>query len=110
MFPDVSEAFWGWTNPVVYQVVTPTIVDHEVEQVLATARTIDGVMEPLTPQRLALKPEGMRNWKWWRLWTTGNLQNGDIVTDPEGKTFQVQDRSDWRSGGYVEYEVTEKPT
>jgi hypothetical protein len=107
---DVSEAFWGFTSPVQFRLVTPGIVDHEVEQLLTNAKTVDGVLEPLTHQRLAIKPEGQRNWQWWTLWTTTHLSNGDVLVDPAGLKFQVQTRADWRSGGFLEYEVTEKPS
>jgi hypothetical protein len=110
MFPDVSDAFWGFTEPMTFRVITREVVDYESESSSLISRIIDGVLEPQTPQKVALKPEGVRNWKWWSLWTTAVLANLDEIVDADGRKFQVQSQSDWRRGNYVEYEVTEMPS
>jgi hypothetical protein len=108
MFPDVSEAMWGLTSPTQFKIVRRDVSDYEPEDLVAAARIFDGVLQPLTPQRLAIKPEGMRNWKWWTLWTNIALSNGDFVVDDENRSFMVMSVSDWRKAGFIEYEVTEK--
>ena len=64
-FPDVSDAFWGWTSPVTLQLVTQTIVDYEAVETAAGAVAFQGVLQPMPAQKLLVKPEGQRTWKWW---------------------------------------------
>jgi hypothetical protein len=107
-FPDVSDAFWGLTEPTRFQVATRVPVDYEASETLAPPVTFDGILQPETTQKLLVKPEGERRWKWFRLYTTQELALGDAVTAYDGKTYQVMSKDDWSQGGHFAYELTER--
>jgi len=108
MFPDVTEAFSDWTSTISFQLVTQTIYNFEVTNSSATSVYFNGVLEPLTSQSLLIKKEGERTWKWWNLWTTQSLNLNDFIQDTNNKIYKVMKISDWKYGGYYEYELTEK--
>lgn len=109
MMPNVSDAFWDWTTPVILRLVTTEVVDFQAVETSDGVQTFDAVMEPIPPQKLLVKPEGQRTWKWWYLWTTYPLELDQIVADQENKQYRVMTVSDWRNGGHVQYEVVQNP-
>lgn len=106
-FPDVSEALNGLTVRLTLEAQAPTIVDFEVVDAGSGPVPFDGVLEPFRPQRLMVKPEGQRDWRWWTLWTVMDIPTGAIVIDPDGVRFKVVSRTPWYGAGYFEYELTE---
>lgn len=107
--PNVSDAFWDWTTPVQFKLLTTTIADFEVAEVPLNDVTFDGVLEPLTPRKLIVKPENQRRWKWWTIWTTFSIEPGQVIQDPSGSQFRIMSRSDWSNGGHLEYEAVQDP-
>jgi hypothetical protein len=107
MFPDVSEALWGFTEPTVFRRASREIVDFEAAETLAAPGTFQGALQPLRTQRLLIKPEGERRWKWFQLWTNQELLLGDIIDAYDGKTYKVMSKDDWSQGGFFSYELTE---
>ncbi len=107
--PDMSGALWGVTEPMQFNVVKTSPVDGEANQVVTNAIVFEGIMEPLTPQLLWIKPEGERKWKWWTMWTEQDLNVGDIVQDEQGILYRVMKEWDWRTADYQQYEIIETP-
>ncbi len=70
-----------------------------------------GVKQPFTPRQLAIKPEGMRAWKWFTIHSTPDfiLEPNDefILGDVETVVFTVMEIGDFREYGYMRYEVIE---
>ncbi len=108
-FPNVADAFWDWTNGITFKLVTTTVADFEVTETPVQDVSFDGVLEPTPPQKLLVKPEGQRSWKWYTLWTTFNLKDGQIVQDEQNKQYRVMSRGDWRNGGHQQYELVQDP-
>lgn len=108
-FPDVSSAFWNWTEPIVFNVVTTRAVDYEAVDVPENQICFDGVIEPLKPRDLLIKPEGERKFKYWTLWTEQELKPDSIIQDQTGSQYRVTGKSDWRSGDYQQYEIMQTP-
>lgn len=106
-FPNVSEALGGMTETLQLLTSAQTVVDYEVTETAGAAVLFEGVLQPLKPQRIMLKPEGQRNWKWWELWTEKDIPINSIVLDPEGIRFRVAARVPWFNAGYYQYELSE---
>jgi hypothetical protein len=109
-FPDVSEALEGLTETLYLETETQVVADYETTETTGTDLAFEGVLEPMKPQRLLLKPEGQRNWRWWELWTDLDIKINAVVIDPEGVRFRVTARIPWFNAGYYQYELTEATT
>ena len=108
-FPDVSAAFFDWTEPMQFVLVTNVATDYEAIETPVNQICFDGVIEPITPRLLMIKPEGERKYKYWTLWTEEELVPDSIVQDDKGLYYRVTKKSDWRSGDYQEYEIMQTP-
>lgn len=109
-FPDMSAAFWDWTEPVQFNVVTTTAVDFEAIDAPENQIVFDGVLEPLSPRDLLMKPEGERKFNYLNLWTEQELKMDSIIQDNRGSTYRVLRKTDWRSSDFQQYEIMQTPT
>ncbi len=108
-FPKMSEAFSGWVNSVTLRIVRKDQVDFEQQETLYNDLSFFGVIEPIPPRKLMIKPEGERSWNWLTLYTRQRLTNNDIIQDAQNRQYRVMSTTDWRGSNYLEYELTEQP-
>lgn len=103
--PQMGEVLPSWFQTLTFTLVTKSLVDYEVQEVLATITT-QGVRQPMTAQDLQIKPEGQRAWKWETLHCLPNvkLKIDDIVIFDNVK-YRVKERWDWSEYGYLEYHI-----
>lgn len=106
-FPNMLGVLGSWSGHQQLQVTTPVVNDFEVTVEEDEATPFMGVLQPMPPEKVAIKPEGERDWKWWTLWTGQDMKNKDIVTDASGKRFVVISRTDWSGGAYYQYDLRE---
>lgn len=109
MFPSMRDVLSGFTRRNQFAVVTKTVSDFEAVESKAAVAWFSGSFQPLPSQRLTLKPEGQRTWKWWTLWTTQKLKLDDVVKDRCNKEYRVLSVSDWFEAGYYQYDLAEQP-
>jgi hypothetical protein len=109
MFPNVADAFSGWNGQVTLKVVDQTVSDFETVDVPITRESVRGVLQPIPPRKLMVKPEGQRAWKWWTFWTKKTLSLNAILIDSDGKQFKVMSDTDYRQAGFNEYELAQEP-
>lgn len=126
-FPFVAQAFVGWDVSASFLAVTKQIIDFRVVETIGgvpyggggygfgpyggaidLSGLFDGVFEPMPTQKLLIKPEGQRTWKWWTLWTTKRLFLDDVIVDRGSAGFRVMGVKDWGNSDYFEYDLTEK--
>jgi hypothetical protein len=108
-FPNMSEAFWDWDGEVQLSVVQKTIVDGDVAERDVADITFRGILEPMIAQKVIVKPEGQRQFKYWTLWTTKYLILDSIIKDTYGNNYRIMSRPDWDQAGFYEYELIEAP-
>lgn len=108
-FPNMAEAFSGWTDAIQFSVIKKNIADFEVVESSLDVIVFEGQLEPLKPQEILVKPEGQRSWKWWTLWTESELNLDDVVQDDSGKQYRVMAVQDWHNANYFEYQLVQAP-
>lgn len=103
--PQVGAALLDWFQNMVFVIVTTEVIDFVAQQV-GTPINFRGVWQPLSPQKLMVKPEGQRNWKWFMLHsdTTLDLENDDVV-QYLGVQYRVMAKNDYGKYGYFEYHL-----
>lgn len=105
--PNMAEALWDWDVAVELKLVKKNIADFEVDETSIVDRIFRGILQPMPPQKLLIKPEGQRLWKFWELWTQQFLELDAVIKDSDGKTYRVVSKDDWKGAGYFHYELTE---
>lgn len=108
--PNVSDVILNWFQAMVFTIVTKTIVNF---QLVETGDDINfqGVWQPFSPQQLALKPIGERDWKWFMVHASPNLAlTPDQVITYQGTQYRVKEKLDYTNYGYVQYNLIEDYT
>lgn len=105
--PNVQDAMANWFQLLSFYKVQKKVVNFLVEETLEEY-TFQGVKQPLSPQKLSLKPEGQRAW----IWITIHAYP-DLILKPDeiiqfGTTkYRVMEKLNWKEYGYVEYHAVE---
>lgn len=105
--PQMGEVLPSWFQTMTFDVVTKSVVDYEVKEVLESITT-QGVRQPMSAQQLSIKPEGQRAWRWETLHCLPDvkLKVDDIVIF-DGVKYRVMQRWNWSEYGYLEYHLCE---
>lgn len=72
-----------------------------------TAITFRGVIQPLQPKTIALKPEGQRAWEWLQIHCFSgplNLDDDDQIIW-QGRNYKVMGVYNYELNGYIEYHL-----
>lgn len=132
--PHMGAAFAGWAKPITVYKRTQTLIDglvtytgdpsqwdqagpqqqfdmegatFDVKIPPVTAISFTGVIQPLNPKLIELKPEGQRAWEWLQVHCTSGVL--DLDTDDQiiynQKNFKVMAVNDYSLNGYVEYHL-----
>jgi len=103
----MREAFSGLYQRLTFTKVTKTVVDFEVVET-EDPRFAMGVRQPLSAQKLMMKPEGQRSWKWEMIHSTPELVLSVDEVIVFGRTrYRVMEKFDWKEYGYVEYHIVQ---
>ena len=108
-FPDMSEVVDSFSETIKFACIGKAVEDFENVETTKDVVEFEGVLQPIPPRKLTIKPEGQRSWKWYTLWTEILLNLDDVVRDDEGRQYQVMVQTDGRRGGYLEYEIVQGP-
>lgn len=106
--PDVSDVLPDWFQNLTFQLVTKGLVDYEVVEILTTINT-QGVRQPMSAQRISIKPEGQRAWKWETIHCLPDVKlNVDDIIIFDGVKYRVMNKWNWAEYGYLEYEICQE--
>jgi hypothetical protein len=108
MFLSMKDVLAGFTKRMQFATVSKTATDYESAETKASVTWFSANVQPISPQRLQMKPEGQRQWKFLDMWTVQLLNLDDIIKDKCQKEYRVLSKSDWSDAGYYQYELTEK--
>jgi hypothetical protein len=108
--PDVSGALTDWFQPMTFIRVTKSTVGFQLVET-PSPYSFQGVIQPFSTQRLLMKPEGQRAWKWFLLHAEpGCTLKPDEVVTYLGASTRIMGRKDFTLYGYVEYELVQDYT
>lgn len=108
--PDMNEAMLEYFQPMIFTQIVKSVVNFvNVETI--TDIQFQGVMQPFTDQKLFMKPEGQRQWKWFQLHSEAGLTlNPDDIVTYQGTQFRVMEKRDYTKFGYCEYHLVQDYT
>lgn len=109
MMPNMRTAMFGLEESLQFQIVKKVVTDHDLEESSKVIPVLwfEGVIQPLHPRDLLIKPEGQRQWKWWTLTTDIVLELDSVIKDVRGIEFRVMSLIDWQQAGFGIYQLVE---
>lgn len=102
--PQVDGALSGWQNSLSLVVISETVVNGFPTQTESVIN-FEGVIQPLDPESVKLKPEGQRSWQWLQIHMTAGsteLKPSDKIRY-NGTDYKVMGKKDYGLNGYFEY-------
>lgn len=107
VLPDMSGPVLSWGQKISMVIVGRDQKDYLTEETMVPVETF-GVVMPLKPEDLELKPEGERNWVWLNLFCSPSLslKPGDVIVY-NAVRHRIMGRKDYSAYGYLEYELVE---
>lgn len=109
MIPNLMSVLYNWTEPTQMKRLKKLVSNFEVNEQVQAVETFEGLLTAMTEQKVNRKPENERDWMWWSMWSTFELQLDDLVQDDRDRVFRVGSRRDWSKAGFYEYDLTETP-
>lgn len=105
--PDMSDSVRMFFQKMKVYTITKEQVDgYTVET--KSCKITDAVKVPLSPETIAVKPEGQRSWKWYSLHCVTDLcLKTDDIVELSLKSYRVQSVSNYSEYGYFEYQIVE---
>lgn len=106
--PQMTAVFQGWQSEIVLTKRTQKIIDGLVSFKDATL-SFQGIIQPLSPRTIALKPEGQRAFTWLQihcLLTTINLTTNDVIVY-NARKYKIMAKLDYTNNGYIEFHAVE---
>lgn len=109
--PSLADTIQDWGSAIQFLRILKNEVDFQITESVQQAFTrlrfiVNGMIVPLTPRQLMVKPEGERAWKWLSLTTTADVtMQPDDETVYEGINFRVMGEAVWRNNGLVCYHL-----
>ena len=97
----------GWFYPLELGRAQKQQIDGLTQEILTTVKS-KGVVQPLSAQQLAIKPEGQRAWIWLSVYCLPDLvlQPSDIIVY-NCLRYRVMAKHDYTMHGFIHYEIVE---
>jgi hypothetical protein len=107
--PQMQAAFAGWSAPIQIQLITQTVLDDGSVKDTTDPFNLRGVIQPLKPKEVALKPEGERAWSWYQMHIVGDAK-GLKVTNKilwRGQRFKIMASKNYSQNNFWEFHMVE---
>ncbi len=105
--PQLDIALDGVVYPLTAVRICKSLVDGFLQEIETKTET-KGVIQPLSAQEVAIKPEGQRTWKWMDLYChTDLLMNPDDIVAIDGVRYRVMAVYEYRHYGFMHYELAQ---
>ena len=106
-WPHVLQVLGRWNRQVKLEVIKKVVSDFDVKETVVVEQAFWAILTPMVTQKLLLKPEGQRSWKYWSMWSKTDLKLDWMLRDEQCKEYRVMEKTDWRQAGFFEYELAE---
>lgn len=106
--PNMSGTVMGWFQRLNFQRIRKLVVEYKLTETVTEVIDTLGVRQPLSAQKIAIKPEGQRAWRWELLHVLPDvdLQIDDIVVF-KGLTYRVCEKLSYPEYGYLEFHIAQ---
>lgn len=107
--PQIRAAFCGWGTTILLVKIKQSIVDG-FPQDISHEIPFHGVVQPLSPRLLLLKPEGERAWTWLQIHVVASSPVKLDVHDRimyNCRKYKIMARLDYSANNYMEYHAVE---
>ena len=104
--PQVDDVLVGWEVTFLVNYSYQIKIDGEFINRSKIAK-VKGVLQPLRPEEVELKPEGQRSWTWYQLHVSteyAQMAPGNVVTI-NNLNYKVMALKDYSLNGYTEYHL-----
>ncbi len=102
--PQITSAMLGWASRLILVRIAQEIIDGFVQEIIQQIE-FQGVVQPLSPKQIMLKPEGERAWTWLQIHIQANspvkLTVGDKIMY-NCERYKVMARLDYSANNYIE--------
>ena len=102
--PQISPDFSGWGSSILLVKIIQQIVDGFSQDIVHQI-PFHGIVQPLSPKQLILKPEGERAWTWLQIHIQANspvkLNTNDRLIY-NGLKYKVMNQLDYSANNYIE--------
>ena len=106
LLPNVGDALTGWEVSVIANYIHQVSFKGDIIDIPHKKR-IAGVLQPLRPEDVELKPEGQRSWSWFMLHVKSSYDRLRVEQQLEigGQPYKVMSVKNYENYGYIEYHV-----
>lgn len=105
--PNVDPALQGWFSTISMVVITQSNVKGLLETTRKTVK-FEGVVQPLQAEKIQLKPEGQRSFKWLQIHTVvDNPLKTDDRIEYGGEKYKIMGKYNYEQNGFIEYHCIE---
>lgn len=107
--PQMNAAFSNWDVALLLVHITQQIIDGFVRDIPHEI-PFHGVVQPLSPKQIALKPEGERAWTWLQVHVQAS---SPVKLTPNDRflyncvAYKVMARLDYTADNYIEYHAVQ---
>jgi hypothetical protein len=105
--PSMRDTITGWSEQLTMVRLLKKIVDREnVNE--EREFTCMGMLQPFSAREVAIKPEGQRRWRWYRLHVSAavDLEPGEEFI-MQGFKYKIMSDLPYHRNGYYEYELVQ---
>lgn len=107
--PQLKAVFTNWQKKITLTRRIQTITAGLVSTA-DTQFTFQGIIQPLSPRQIALKPDGQRAWTWLQIHVVSSSENLNVNDQIiyNSVIYKIMARLDYSLNGYIEYHAVEE--
>ena len=104
--PNLSIALNGWEIPIEADFITQENIDGKITDV-SNKKKIKGVIQPMSPEAVQIKPEGQRAWAWFIIHVNHKYMRLRVEQKLiiKNENYKIMEVKNFIPYGFMEYHV-----